>query len=184
VGVRIVAWASRSVTAVCSHSRLMKAIATRTIMIIDETTGIAADAGLRQIDVRVRVMNEQDSETGQTKADLLEQLAAFQLLAEKSVMGIFIIQNSTVAYANPSFARMFGYEIDEMVGKLTPRDLIHPDDMANVTRRFWDNPREQIEPANVSYKAVKRDGSIFYIEFYGSVIEYQGRPAVMGALID
>jgi signal transduction histidine kinase/DNA-binding NarL/FixJ family response regulator len=51
-------------------------------------------------------------------------------------------------------------------------------------RKFQERLEGKTERSNVVYKAIKKDGSLFYIEVYGMVIDYQGRPAVMGTLID
>jgi len=39
----------------------------------------------------------------------------FRKLAEKSVVGIYLIQDDLLRYVNPKFAEIFGYEVDEMI---------------------------------------------------------------------
>lgn len=34
------------------------------------------------------------------------------------------------------------------------------------------------------FKGLRKDGSIFYVEAHGSTIDYQGRPAIIGSLVD
>jgi PAS domain S-box-containing protein len=108
----------------------------------------------------------------------------FRLLTENSVVGIYIIQDAKMVYVNPSFAKTFGYSPEEIIGTLSPKDLIHPEDIQDVMRRFQERLEGKTERSNIVYKAIKKDGSLFYIEVYGMVIDYQGRPAVMGTLID
>jgi PAS domain S-box-containing protein len=108
----------------------------------------------------------------------------FRLLTENSVLGIYIIQDAKMAYVNPSFARIFGYSPKEIIGKLTPADLIHPDDIQAMMRRLQERLEDRIEEGNITYKGLSKNGSLVYIELYGMTIQYQGRFAVMGTLID
>jgi PAS domain S-box-containing protein len=42
----------------------------------------------------------------------------------------------------------------------------------------------RIQGEGVEYRGIRKDGSIVHIEAYGMLMEYQGKPAVMGTLID
>jgi PAS domain S-box-containing protein len=108
----------------------------------------------------------------------------FRLLTEKSVFGIYIIQDAKMVYVNPGFAQAFGYTPEEIIDKLGPEDLIHPEDIQAVMRRFQNRLEGETEESNMVYKAIKNDGSIFYIEVYGMITNYRGRPAVMGTMKD
>ncbi len=108
----------------------------------------------------------------------------FRLLTEKAVVGIYIIQDGTMMYVNPSCAKTFGYSPDEICGVLSPKDLIHPDDIQAVMGRLQERLNGKVEQGVRSYKAIKKDGSLIHIEVYGMAVEYQDRPAVMGTLID
>ena len=105
-------------------------------------------------------------------------------LAEKAVVGIYVIQDGSMAYVNPSFAASFGYEPDEVTGGLTPADLIHPDDIARVMERLAARLSGAEDVAPATYRGVRKDGSPVLIEVYGQIIDYQGRPAVFGTMID
>ena len=134
-------------------------------------------------------LRQRIAQLGATKATPLEEAlreseARYKLLTEKSVLGLYIIQDSRMAYVNPSLARIFGYEPEEIIGKLRPEDLIHPDDIQVVMQRLHERLDGKIERSNVAYRAVKKDGSPIYIEVYGVLTEFQGGPAVMGTLID
>ena len=127
-----------------------------------------------------------DDITERKRADtaLRESEEKFRLLTEKSVVGIYIIQDAKMAYVNPSLSKMFGYEPEEMIGRLSLKDLIHPDDIQVVIKRLQERLDGESESGSVIYKAIKKDGSIIYIEVYGMMIDFQGRPAVMGTLMD
>jgi PAS domain S-box-containing protein len=124
------------------------------------------------------------TEHKQAEKALEQSEEKFRLITENSVVGIYIIQDAKMVYVNRSFAKTFGYSPEEIIGTLSPKDLIHLDDIQDVMRRFQERLDGKTERSNIVYKAIKKDGSLFYIEVYGMVIDYQGRPAVMGTLID
>ncbi len=124
------------------------------------------------------------TERKRTEEALKKSEEKFRLLTEKSVVGIYIIQDAKMAYVNPSFAKTFGYLPEEIIGKLSPKDLIHADDIQAVMRRLQERLEGQTESSNIVYRALRKGGSLIYIEVYGMLFEYQGRPAVMGTLLD
>ncbi len=124
------------------------------------------------------------SQRKQTEEKLKQSEEKFRQLTEKSIVGIYIIQDGKMTYVNPSCAKVFGYSSEEINGKLSPEDLIHPDDIKVVMRKMKERLEGKIEITNDVYKALRKDGSLIYIEVYGMVIDYQGSPAVMGTLID
>jgi|GEM_PF-667295 len=108
----------------------------------------------------------------------------YRQLTERSVFGVFIIQDAKMVYVNPSFAKMFGYSPREIIGRLNPRALIHPEDVAAVTKSIQERLAGKNQTGNNGYKGIKKDGSIIYMEVHGMRIDYQGKPAVMGTLVD
>jgi PAS domain S-box-containing protein len=52
----------------------------------------------------------------------------FRDLAEKSLAGIYIIQDGVFKYSNPAFADMFDYNVEEMIEKMGPKDMVLPED--------------------------------------------------------
>ena len=108
----------------------------------------------------------------------------FRQLTEKAIVGIYVIQDGLMAYVNQSFATSFGYEPDEVIGRLAPRDLVHPDDVARVMEKLTArlSGAEDAEPS--AYIGVRKDGSQISMEVYGQAIDYLGKPAVLGTMID
>ncbi|MFH2038105.1 MAG: PAS domain S-box protein, partial [Chloroflexota bacterium] len=124
------------------------------------------------------------TERMQTEKALQESEEKFRLLSENSVTGIYIIQDAKIAYVNPSLAKLFGYSPEEIIGKFSLKDLIHPDDIQMVMTKLQERLGGLAEDRNTAIKAVKKDGSIIYIEVYGVMIDFHGKPAVMGTLLD
>ena len=115
---------------------------------------------------------------------LKENEEKFRLLTENSVMGTFIIQDSKMVYVNPSFAMVFGYRPEEIINTMDPSKFIHPDDKDYMMQRLADRYTGKVTDRDISFKGVKNDGSIIFVEATAVLIEYRGKPAVMGTFID
>jgi two-component system, NtrC family, sensor kinase len=108
----------------------------------------------------------------------------FQVLAESSLTGMYLIQDGQFSYVNKEFAKMFGYEVDEVLNDLKMTDLIYPHDhllvQENIQRRI-----EGVEDSiRYVFRGLRKDGSIIYVEVHGGRIQYLGKPGVIGTLID
>lgn len=110
----------------------------------------------------------------------------YQQLIENSLQGIVIIQDFSVVYANPAFARITGYSVGELL-KFTPRQvsqLAHPDDrekiLSNISKRL---AGANINP-HYQFKGLTKDGKTKILELYANRIEYNGKPAVQGLILD
>ena len=128
--------------------------------------------------------NRDITERKQIELALEESEEKFRVLTEKSVTGIYILQDSKMAYVNPSFAKMFGYSTDEIIGILSPEDLLHTDDRPYMRRRLTERLDGEIASSSSFYNAIRKDGALLFVEACAMLIEYQGKPAVMGTLID
>ena len=110
----------------------------------------------------------------------------YQQLVENSLQGVVIIQNFQIVYSNPAFARITGYSLDELLS-LESQDimiLVHPDDRDMV----WGNFRKRIAgfeiPPHYKFKGLTKDGKQKILDLYASVIDYGGKPALQGLVLD
>ncbi|RLI75576.1 hypothetical protein DRO97_02985, partial [Archaeoglobales archaeon] len=114
---------------------------------------------------------------------LKESEEMFRTLAEKSLVGIYLIQDGVFKYVNPKLAEDFGYEVDEIVGK-DVLFFIHPEDRELVDRNLRLRIEGKVESIRYKPKVVRKDGQIRIFEVLGSRMMYKGKPAVFGTAID
>jgi PAS domain S-box-containing protein len=107
-------------------------------------------------------------------------------LIENSLQGIVIIQDFKVVYANPAFSRVTGYPIKELLS-FTPEqvmELAHPDDRD----KLWGNFRKRMAGIDISphyqFKGLSKEGKTKILELYANKIEYEGKPAIQGFILD
>lgn len=110
--------------------------------------------------------------------------AKFRTLTEKSVVGVYLIQDDLFRYVNPKLAEIFGYETDDIIDKMPVLDLVYDDDRPLLDRNLRSRLSGRVDSMNYQFRGLKKDRSIILIEAYGSRMDYEGAPAVIGSLID
>lgn len=120
----------------------------------------------------------------EAQAALIESEEKYRRVVDNSLVGFYIIQNFVHVFCNQRLAEMFGYEKpEEMVGR-------HIKDF--VAKESWDAVEKQVllretgekETVQYVFKGLKKDGTVFDIETSGSMIMYEGKPAIQGNMID
>ena len=124
------------------------------------------------------------SERKQAEEALRESENKFRDLAEKSLVGIYLIQDKEFKYINPKLAETFGYSVDEIIGKKIPRDLTIPEDWPILEKSLRDRIYGDIKEAYHNFRGITKNGDIIYLESYGKRTMYREQPAVIGTLLD
>ncbi|MBU4232151.1 MAG: PAS domain S-box protein, partial [Proteobacteria bacterium] len=129
-------------------------------------------------------VQEDITERRQVEAALRQSEASYRIVTEGSLAGVYVIQDGKFRYVNPTLARAFGYCPDELIDRLGPSDLLAPEDrdriLGNVERRLAGEGL----PSRSEFKGLCKDGSVIHVETMSRQVEYHGRPAVMGTLLD
>ena len=115
---------------------------------------------------------------------LAESEDKFKTLAEKSKVGIYLVQDNVFKYVNPAMSEFFGYTAEELVGKKGPKDVIFPEDLPLVLENLRKRLVGEIESVNYDFRCIKKTGEIFYAEAYGAKTTYARKPAAIGTLLD
>ena len=123
---------------------------------------------------------EQESVAGELK----ESEEKFRKLAEKSVVGIYLVQDDLLRYVNPKLAEIFGYEVDEMINRLEAIAIVFPEDRLLVEENIRKRISGEVESIHFQFRGIRKDQETVHVEVYGSRIDHQGRPAVLGTMMD
>ena len=116
--------------------------------------------------------------------DLLERSQKnYSTLVENSLTGIYTIQDGVIKFANNRAAKIYGYAKDELIG-MNSLALVHPED-----RDFVEEVREmrlkgEAVPSEYDAKGIRKDGSTIWVQRRNTLCEYDGRPAVLGNVMD
>jgi PAS domain S-box-containing protein len=101
-------------------------------------------------------------------------------IVENALAGIYILQDGAFRLVNPKLGEIFGCSAESLLG-LPFWQLVKPDDMQCVSRleRDWLSNVPVYES-----KVTRKDGTCRWIEFRTVPIEYEGKRAIMGNLLD
>jgi PAS domain S-box-containing protein len=108
----------------------------------------------------------------------------FRDMAEKSLVGIYVIQKGYIRYANPRFAEIMGYDIDDLVGKIPYEETIVPEDRAAVVQNVRNRESGREQSIYHTFRIITGRGEVRNVEVYGSRTTYRGKPAVIGTIAD
>ena len=112
-----------------------------------------------------------------------EREAQFRATMEAAQVGIFLLQDDLFRYVNPFLANLLGYSESELVGHLSPLDLIVPEQRDMVREKI--RQRAAGEPGTpYELTGVRKDGSTLPVMILGSPTTFEGRPASVGTLLD
>ncbi|MBI2042578.1 MAG: PAS domain S-box protein [Candidatus Nealsonbacteria bacterium] len=114
---------------------------------------------------------------------LQESEAKFKALAEKSLVGMYILQDGFARYANPHLAKIFGYTMKEIL-KVPVLDLVYSEDRPIAAENIRKRLAGEIKSIHYSIRGVRRDKKVIQIEIYGTLAKYRGKSAIIGTLID
>jgi two-component system, cell cycle sensor histidine kinase and response regulator CckA len=114
---------------------------------------------------------------------LAESEAKYRTVVESSLVGVFIVQDNLLCFVNKQWCEMYGYAYDEVVGKVDPLDLAHPDDR-KVIEDIRKRPSGKADRTEYEMRCIRKDGTIITVRVLGSRALYKGHPAVSGTVID
>ncbi|MGA9098210.1 MAG: PAS domain S-box protein [Methanotrichaceae archaeon] len=99
---------------------------------------------------------------------------------ENALAGIYILQDGLFRLVNPKLGEIFGCVPESLIG--TPFwQLVSPDDMECVSKL----ERDKEGPAPIyESRVMRKDGTTRWIEFRTVPIEFEGRRAILGNLVD
>ncbi len=109
----------------------------------------------------------------------------FRRLAEHTLVGIMLIQSDMFRYVNPALAQMFGYaDPEELIDQRGPLDLTSPESQAIVEEYINKCLKNEIQTVRHSFKGVRKNGTLFDVEVYGSRAMHARRPAIIASIMD
>ncbi len=114
---------------------------------------------------------------------LSESEHKFKVLAERSLVGIYIIVNNRLTYANPRFAEIFGRPIELLLGTVF-EDLIAVVDQAAVGLYLWELGSSESGTAHAEFNGHTPSGRPIVIEVYGSRTVIGGSAGIIGTVLD
>ncbi len=123
------------------------------------------------------------TERRRAEEELREGEEKYSTLVESSLTGIYIDQEKRIVFANNTFAEIYGYPKDELMGIETWK-LVHPEDRTLTEDVRARRLKGEDLPAEYEARGLTKSGETIWIKRRNSRIEYQGKPAILGNIAD
>jgi len=107
----------------------------------------------------------------------------YRALMEQSLAGVFIVQDGVVKYHNPAYARILGYAPGELLG-VDPVPLVLEEFRGLVEERIRKRLAGEEPRAEYEIQMMRKDGLVVDVLVQGSSLEYEGRTALCGHILD
>jgi len=144
------------------------------------------DTQRTEAEAKVKEMNTGlEQRVKEQTGELRDAELKFRTIAEKSMVGVYIVQDDVFTYINPRLATIFGYKPGELLNNIVLKTNIFDESYIDLVR---ENIRKRIEGEveSIHYEAMgkKKDGTTNWIEIYGNRVMISGKPAIIGSMID
>jgi len=127
------------------------------------------------------------SDRKKAEQKLIESEEKFRTIAERTLMGILILQDNQVKYINEALLNLFEYSQNEILNWETDdlTKLIHLEDLS-IFREYLEHLRsgDKSYKPYYSYRVYTKSGKIKWIDQFSKEIQYKGRSAELVTIID
>lgn len=114
---------------------------------------------------------------------LRESEAKFRILVNQSLIGIIIVEDGKLSYANAKFTDIFGYS-DEESQALGLLDLVIESDRPLVAENIRKRLSGEADQVAYAFRGLRKDGKVVDIESYGSVMHTGGKLLLVSLIMD
>ncbi len=112
-----------------------------------------------------------------TEAELVASEERYMLAFESAPVGMSLLSpDGTFLHVNGAFARMLGYEVDDLVGRTT-LDITHPDDRDHISASADALKAGEIREAGLEKRVLRADGGEVWVKQLVSLVrDTDGEP--------
>jgi len=138
---------------------------------------------LLEVDVPKEYSEKLVSKLKEKNAELQAAKDKFRALVEQSIVGIYIAQDDQLVYVNPGMQKISGRSEEEMTSR-TIYDFMVPEDRALARENISMRLSGAVPSTRYVLRVLHQSGAVLQVEVHSSRTDYNGRPAVMGILVD
>jgi PAS domain S-box-containing protein len=108
----------------------------------------------------------------------------YRTVVENLTVGMLVMVDLKIAFANSAIANFLGHSIAELLANPNPFDYIHPDDQAMVLDRHLKRLQAEPVPETYVFRVLTKQGETRWTEVAGTRIHWRGKPAILNFFID
>ena len=110
---------------------------------------------------------------------LRESEQQYSTLVEDALIGVYIIKDGIIEFANDKFAEIYGYEKNELIG-MKSVDLVYPEDRPLIDEMREKRLKGEKVPSEYELRGLKKNGDTIWVLRSFSLINYKDGPAISG----
>jgi Amt family ammonium transporter len=126
----------------------------------------------------------QRDEQRRSDRELRESEAILHNLTDQALIGFQILQDGRYVYANEKLAEIFGYTVGEIMALDSWIRVVAVEERARIIDQVRRRVTGETPHAHYMFRGLRKDGTVIDIEIRSDRIEFQGKPAARGLLID
>ncbi len=138
------------------------------------------NADLEKINEQLRAQ-VQECEIAETA--LRESETKYSTLVEDALIGVYIIKDGKIEFANDKFAAIYGYDKAELIG-MDSAMFVHPEDRNLVKELREKRLAGEKVPSEYEIRGLKKNGETIWVMRSLSVINFEDGPAIAGIVQD
>ena len=120
----------------------------------------------------------------QAEQAVQEAESKYRAVVEHSLAGVYVVQDGRYAYVNQTYADIFrSTQTEFLAGDTYPAHVID-EDLPVVREQFRRLLDGEVESTTYVVRARRKDDQLIHVEARGALTTIDGRPAVVGTLID
>jgi PAS domain S-box-containing protein len=143
------------------------------------TRGLRRERG--EVDSRLQ---EEMRMRRQAEQALQESAESYHTLVKNSLVALYIVQDGFFRFVNRRFCTVLGYLEEEIVDRMTPGEVVHPDYRKVLHDHMERIADDELKSLEIELKAVKKDKGVIIIKVLAGSTVYNGQLAHFGTFID
>jgi PAS domain S-box-containing protein len=109
----------------------------------------------------------------------------FRNLIEGSIQGVVVFVDDKPVFANQAMANILGHDgADDIIRMKSSSGFVHPAEIERIAGYRRDRLRGGAAPDIYEFRAVRKDGSIVWLESRPTIAEWDGKHAIQTACVD
>jgi PAS domain S-box-containing protein len=128
-------------------------------------------------------LRRQVFECAMAEEALRESEQKYSSLVEDALIGVYIVKDGIIQFANDKFAEIYGYDKNELIG-MQSLDLVHPEDRPMIKEMREKRLKGKKVPSEYEIRGLKINGDTIWVMRSFSLINYKDGPAISGVVSD
>ena len=136
-----------------------------------------------ELEATNKKLHRQVNDCKMAEEALRESEQKYSTLVEDALIGVYIIKDGKITFANDKFAEIYGYLKSELIG-MDSLDLVHPKDRPYIKEMRKKRLKSEKVPSEYEIRSLKKNGQTIWVNRSLSLINYKDGPAISGIVSD